>query len=1119
MKKLMVALCVLVGCVSAWAGVKTWTGSGSGWSDAASWDPEGVPAAADTVVFNASAEVTPDASFAGVVSVTAGTLTMTSAENLSLALAVKTGATFAKAGAGSMTIRPATAFEFSYATGGDISVLEGSVTFNGNGRDEAPGYFGALTVAEGASVTVANAPVADRHGVVTRMPAYDASAYAEFRAYFTDRAEVCKRWAAAASGNCRFYDPIAEGDGAFSGSTVIPSGYTPSSTWVIYATRGVQLAPGGYARITGRGNQSNAVIFDGGELTPNSPTQSLYGNQWMSTPLPQAIGWTAHDDFFETTNEKPTRYGYANVRPEFMSGMIGVNEMWNGVCFRGITVASGATLTIAAGQSLAVADGGAVAFNGTFAGGSDTLFAIMGGEAAPDWTKFANFAGTLEVGGYATLAAAGTDFSNQPFTLASRGVVVVGAGTAGLTAENCTGTVDIPSGVTFAADAALLKAVRVTGPGTVATTEAVGADEIDVSAETTLQFGDGAAVAIPTSLVSVGRKAQSIVLDKQTWDMRAYVSPGEGRSCDECKIHDDGTARLVYQPWQLCGMWFDKQFVEGDRLDLSFEVATSRPEGSAGGYAEGWGVKFNPEKTYSGRNTMTPDKGFGFDMYSWLGYTFRWQQEGYFTEDVINLGNAPYSYERDKPVACRVGLTNNVMTVTVSQEGKPSFTASRAFPGLFRDNQKMYVGITAATGSGDIRDKKVSSNFFVADVGKLSGTAECAYSPDFSDTPDPKSLVTSNSWSWVNNMCCTNENEINLYKEAVGGKNGAAVNTNKFDATIPFLIKFDYVIDWVRAGGYAAEGPAISFQDKTTTPNTGVFSGSGMLFKVDNCVGLWRHYYAGYSKLQVRNSNDNGTTAEECYWATQRSELGEVTHVSLEYDGSSRLTSVEERVRGSEVKTCTMSHCFDQFATYTDGFYVGFGKAGGYSDSYVLARIKNFGLYRTVANANRTVDTPVTVAEGATATVSTATVVAEPTGGVTLADVSLASGATLALDPAKSAGWLGLGSVTSAAGATVASASGLTTMFDKIVLTGETGSALTVTGAWDAKDGKLTVVVPAAWKGSFEFLKIDPSKYVGAGDDPVITVVDENGKVIRGNVRRTVDGYGLARPGMTVIFY
>ena len=236
--------------------------------------------------------------------------------------------------------------------------------------------------------------------------------------------------------------------------------------------------------------------------------------------------------------------------------------------------------------------------------------------------------------------------------------------------------------------------------------------------------------------------------------------------------------------------------------------------------------------------------------------------------------------------------------------------------------------------------------------------------------------------------------------------------------------------------------------------------------------------------------------------------LSETAHIDYVYDGKGSLylslvivNKDNAGIRVSREFRQTLSpERWEAFCTAmaaNNGMYLDFRAMSGTVGSFAL-NIRNMQLKEVAANANVPIDSPVSVADGASATLSVgATDASSATPAATFKSVVLGENSTLTVAPEKTGAKVGVSVVTANGAANLTAGDGVSVKaISEVVLTGAPEEGTLALSGDVAFADSLTVVIPAAW---YKFRKpifaVDLSGSTGTLPDVAsIRVVTDEGK-------------------------
>ncbi len=1133
-------LCAAACCAAALFGeTVSWTGgAGDGaWTTAGNWDGGVLPAASDTARFARSASVTPSADFAGTLYVTNATVEIAVAadETRAFSTSLDVGATLVKDGEGLLTLRAAPACH----SAGGISVKAGRVAFAGNGEFEAPGAFGPLSVAAGASVEIADSPAADRHAVVVRA-AKETLDFAGFTAGASTSSAFEETWAAmGADGRDRW---IHRPDGVETfhlqeNQTVDASPfystndhYTALSRTLLVLPEAARVSPCMYVDDYGQ------VRCDGKNWGDAQTNRRVYlGSRRLGA------GWHALDVAYHEI------YGSHFLNLDLTSTAfptttkLGPDLLWKGVCFTSISLDAGATLSIPDGQAVALACGGASKIAGTVLGGASSVFAVMGGTLAADASAFAGFNGSLEATAFGAVALANAPASTA-FTCTGRGTFAAADGLA--FASSFAGTIDVPAGTVYTN--APGTAAHFTGAGTLVTDTLAGTDgfagavvlregtaaaveDLTAFSPTALRLSDGVSVSISGDVARSGltHPIPGWAENRDAWNLMAgqtfprdYLNP--------VGMYVTNGTTLVLTDDTGCqrnsAVYTNASFSASDAWRVRFTFSsTMLNRWPKEVMAEAFSFFLTTSPTTRGTSQGGyPGGSYGFNVYQYRAdrkQGLTWILDG-------DTGNGPDVGESAmngisllKPIDFDVSYRDGVMTVVMTQ-GEATFTCRREMSAAFASDTRRYVGFGGGTGwwGGDTGDLEGAGGTSAAVycyqtidnfVGSVAGPSE-AVGPDVS--------FTTGDWDLINDMTLlpggTNGVETVSWSrakdEAAGetigvGTNGIAICRTAFSPRQAFWLDVDESL--VEIVNNWAEGVAIFFRPTATT------DGMNNSYQVTGSPSLAFQHYFWVNRFDWSEDNWCATGSYSANNATPKS--AGTNHIRIFYNGAGHFTATVSR--GTSVTTFEK----DYLAILAwDNVYFGFKTATSSWGAYVRTHLLD-PVMTLPAAGTAMLDTTLAVDAGAAAEVSV--------GGWTTADVAtlgfaaaeIGNGGTLNVVAAatSSGARVALGDVTAKGAAAVAMADGMVAGLSSVTVASPE-DVLTLSGGWTARGGRVTfkVDLAALASGGRTLADFSRAEYAGEGE-PEFVCTGLNGEELPARWRVSVrDGVvRLAARGFMVI--
>jgi len=1092
---------VLSSASSLQADVHAWSGAaGDGlWATAGNWLDGAVPATNDTALFAANATLTPAADFQGILAVSnAATLQLAVPSDMAFSSAISSNSALVKRGTGMLTLRASV----GYYSGG-ITVQEGMARFAGNGRYEAPGFFGKLTVAGGATAEIVESPADTRHGAVSR-GSYRGSAYETlFADAYMSAEKFAEQWNALtnlAEQNQTLFVP--KGANAFlAGTSHWPPYYaTNALDYFEILSRAVVILPAQASYQWTLYADDNLMLYLNRQIGLNNPVgqRTVFFQQLPS-------GWNTVDAAFRETTGNA--YAYAWIRGNALgrNNLLTQNLLWKGVCFNGLDVQAGGTLNVADGQAVAFSALNGFAVNGAVTGAADAYFAVMAGTCALPSAHLTGFLGAIEVGALAK-ADLGAIPASASFTLAGEGTVENASGVAQrLSAAEFTGTVDIPSGTVFTNGSAVASNVTFTGNGTLVTkvtdttvpystfagalltpagtvislvnTSDFAASNLVLSQNATLNIGNNA----------LARDIKTSISDWNTpgcWSLNgatanagynqgtAYITNGVLALTDDCGVQRR-TANLTNVMVRADDVWQIRFTFSGTLLGKYANEL--RAEGFSFFLQSAGPASYNASV-----QSAAPAGAYGFFLYQYRNdgkQGLMWIVNGAERSDAP-IKESEMGISLLQPVDFTVSYKSGLLTVVLEQNGK-RYTASREISDAFLAASQKYIGFGGGTGywgpvgsSAQVYLYQTVSAFSgwihrnACDFGALPASA--AYAP-----------FSTGTWQVNDSAFLTNETQFCLISKTTVF--GNVVCKTPFSGRRAFRLEFDECLD-TYYGGWA-EGFSVFFQPGGTDIHYG--RGAYLVKKTGGC-GLLHYYWENkFGWYNASTDNAHGGTS-----GTIPKTLG-VNHMRILHDGAGTLTMNVTRGDAS----CTVEQSFPQLPAMGDAAYLGFSGAPAGWEAYIGTRVANL-TFAFTDNKNPLFVSPLVLAEGATATLNIGNLSTNATvPSITFTNVVLAAGSTLNIAPTNLSCKAAISRVSLTGAGALQPGVGATLELSTVAFSGAEPCALTVRGAWTAKDNALTFQIPAAWLNKSRFTLADLSGAVYGGEsEPVFALVDETGQ-------------------------
>ncbi len=442
---------------------KTWVGTDGDWEKATNWSPEGVPTAEDVAIISSTSSLTIGSdTVADSIRVTGtAVLTLNVTHAVELKVYVQSTAKLQVTGAGTLTLIPAEG-----ANKGTISVLSGNVIFRQNA--ETPSMFGELTLADGVNATIADSSATNRHGMLLKHYQWANSStaggnYNHIRVYgwmnaFWKTGEVAAAvWTATTN-------------------TTIPVGCADTKFFML------PYQVGDYYSSIGRGiailtpyqweekvpsafyfHNKGSIFLDERGLIEHSYVSKLADETMIIGQGLHDFAFAHHGDYYGHHMEMH----FHTTKNE--DGLLHPDMLWNGVCFNGLNIAEGATLTISSGQAVGFVFGSANKINGRIVGGADTFCSLLGGTmvVADTDARLSEFHGTFEVGRNACLRPeSSSQVGKYAFPILNYGTFTIPAQTTwDITDGTFYGYVEIEKGGTCLASVATAEDTEFLGEG------------------------------------------------------------------------------------------------------------------------------------------------------------------------------------------------------------------------------------------------------------------------------------------------------------------------------------------------------------------------------------------------------------------------------------------------------------------------------------------------------------------------------------------------------------------------------------------------------------------------------------------------------------------------------
>lgn len=1102
----------------------SWTGgAGDGeWTTAGNWDGGAVPAASDVARFAQSAVVTPPADFAGTLYATNATVEIAVAadETRAFTASLDVGANLVKSGEGSLTLRAAPGYRPS-----GISVNAGRVTFAGNGEFEAPGAFGPLSVAAGASVEIADSPAAARHAVAVRAVKETVDING-FRAKVSTSEAFEETWAAIGANERDRWIHRPDGVDTFhlqANQTVDVSPFYSTNEHYSVLSCALLVMPAD-ARVTPMVYVDDyaQVRCDGRNWGDVQSNKRAFPGSWRL-----GAGWHALDVAYHEN------YGSHYLNLDLTSTAfptttkLGPDLLWKGVCFTSISLDAGATLTVQDGQAVALACGGASKIAGSVAGGAESVFAVMGGTLAVDAASFAGFDGRLEATAFGAVALADA-LARPAFTCTGRGTFSAADGLAFETPF--AGTLDVPAGTVCTN--APGTAGRFTGTGTLVTDTLDGTadfggtvvlrERADVAVEdlaafapAALRLSDGASVSVSGDVARNGlsHSIPGWAADRDAWNLmvgqsfpRDYLNPvGMYVTNGTTLVLTDDTG--CQRNSAICT---NMSFSASDAWRVRFTFSSTMPNRWP---KEVMAEAFSFFLTTSPTTRGTTQGGFPGGSYGFNVYQYRNEGSQGLTWIVGgDISNGPDIKEKAmngisllRPIDFDVSYRDGIMTVVMTQ-GEKTFTCRREMSAAFVSGTRRYVGFGGGTGwwagEGDIAGAGGTSaavycyqtidNF----EGSVAGPAVVA-EPDVSFTtgdwqlvkdmtllPGGTNGVQTISWSRAKNVEAG---------ETVGvGTNGTAICRTAFSPRQAFWLDVDERLVEEEKGW--AEGVSVFFRP------TASMDGLNDAYQGTGRPSLsFQHYYWENKFFWDENGSSEARNRCEADNATPKS-MG-TNHVRIFYNGAGHFTATVSR--GTSVTTFEKDY---PAILAWDEVHFGFKAATSTWGAYVKTHLLDPVMTQLVPDT-AVVETRLAVDAGAEAKVSVGSWTSADVAALAFATTEIHDGGTLNVVSAATSptARVAMGDVVAKGAAAVAMAEGMTAGLSTVTVAAAS-DVLTLSGAWTAPDGRVTFkadFAALAAGGPRTLADFSRAEYAGAGE-PEFVCTGLNGEELPARWRVSV---------------
>ncbi len=1134
MRRLIVSAMVAVVAIVAGAADKTWVGADGGdWGSESNWNPAGVPTVEDVAIFSATNSINIGSGFVGVDTLRInGTaeVTLNLSADAELKVYVNSTAKMKVNTSGTLTLIPAEG-----ANKGEISVLSGNVVFKKN--PIAPSMFGMLTLASGVNATVADSPAENRHGMHLKYMKFSNGtlataceeaikpSYATMESYWKTGEVTATSWTASTNtaktvgldGGCYFCDPYDK---------------QATSYFVAIGRVSAVLIP----NLTKQMVSTDYYFDDSGRVFLNESNFVSYFHGNGAVSRADNIMPGLHDYVFvyrEDGSNQHTRFLIHTEKNQ--DGSLHPDMLWNGVCFNGVKIAEGATLTIADNQAVGFALLTGSAINGRIVGGTSSYCSLLVGELAisDSGNTFGDFVGTLEVGRFSAVkATAGSSSGGFGFGVLNYGELHLPASvTWDGTKDIHYGCLSIPEGTVVRVTGENLKECGLYGEGTLNVTGGFNSDGLNVgnfkgevvsdggavvdidctldgNENSRIQLSDGDTLRVGYDAVTARELQTKHIISGFT---SGWATNGTATSRDFHKINpnnpnpvivDDGCVIMTEDSCQTHTICYTNMPVKlNDAWEVSFTFSCEALSFYAKEhFAEGLACVIQPQNggllTFSG-NTPQHGEGIFLRTYNdsanklWWVLNGRTSDNNGFTSTQLN-GISVTS----KPVDVRLSYDGKKYLTVELKQGNKTFVASRVLSVIYKNQDiPYYLTISARTGSWTTPEsqavvKHIVSNF----TGSITKMA------DRIDVKDSYALSAEN-WhlSSGTNMASQSDTiDYNVDNIKIRIEEGEMIFPTPFTSLFsaycktpfklskPWRAEFDYKTrNFV---GYTGSETFCVLVHTNSPTEIGVKYGHQWRIPA-SAYGIGINTYSLNQIFYVKKGRYSST-----YETLDFTLKNMTTHVVVDYDGCGTLSfTLSQGLNYPKSMSVDISEAFSSDADV----YFGFGGVVGGSLSLenVIANL-SFGVYEPVTT---TFSSPVDVAENSTVSLDVATLQNVNDYSTVFSDMTLAVGSTLNVENAYIQDGdyrVKFEETTFAAGgnATLKSLNGVTEL-SRLVFSGATPVLSKLVGKFAAEE--LELVIPAAWAKLSEVPLLDVSGVTWeSGRMPLITVVDDEGNPV-----------------------
>jgi hypothetical protein len=743
----------------------------------------------------------------------------------------------------------------------------------------------------------------------------------------------------------------------------------------------------------------------------------------------------------------------------------------------------------------------------------------------------AAFPGLVEVG-YPAKARATTDQSAAAYTIIGHGEVIASTGVDARVGSAFEGTVNVGEGTTFTQNAGLSPNVIYVGSGTVVSSDGASvptkgyAGSVVVSGGTTVAadggalsgwksvtLADGGTLDIPASTFARSGREEAL----QDWTTGAWslngttidggYAPGAAYVDSEgaLVLTDDGgrqrrTAFLTNTVFRLADVW-KISFTYQASLPGKHEkerpgegLAVILQAGSATACDTDGSARYAMRAT--DKTALRSANGFAFKHNASYDTGFDWVGMGGVGSD---LGDTPDASGFDllQPIDVTVSYADKRLAI-VFEQGALKSAKELDLASISEFYGRFWFGFAAGTGAVD------GDGTVVCLKQKITNFSGWIHRESYAGTPLAGFSVSPGNWQMNGNVRFENgDSEIVVLRDS--GNNGSAVCRTSIRMDTPYRINYRQVIEGTPAvfgdprvrtyGSFMVQGYGTNYY-RAGTGSLGYPDSKPAAFALVSATDEHQNgsYYC-WSWLEGPTGAFATTAKRVClnYLNTiNYPDRGTYTNeVSLYYDGTS---SIRMEVR----RPATSGTAFRQLTNLpyfqTNGWL---SVIGSVDSGYRPERFMNIEVYEGL-NADLSVRVPVSVADGASATLS---VGAMSTNGVapvaTVEVLALGTGSALSLtNLAGSATIAGIGNlVIGGAGERITTATNVVLALDAIDLTqtahpGVGNPPLAIVGNWTMRGAAVTIRMPQSWAelNAFDVIDFAMATYVGTGT-PVFRVV------------------------------